>query len=149
MDFIIDNYLWFIIGGVAIIMIIIGYFAEKTDFGRKPLRSEKKKEEVKEPEQVQTSVEPDVTELENIRINDVIEQQKDEEFVAPEESEPQDANNEETQSSDLIEELELPETDFDNQIEQSEPEADNAVEANIPEVIEDETTSSEDDVWNF
>ena len=35
MDFLLDNYVWFICGGVIAIMTIIGYFAEKTDFGRK------------------------------------------------------------------------------------------------------------------
>ncbi|MEG2321938.1 MAG: hypothetical protein RSB71_00410 [Bacilli bacterium] len=58
MDFISDNYIWFIIGGVVIIMAIIGYFAEKTDFGRKgekPVKEPKVKKEkiVKEPEHLQ------------------------------------------------------------------------------------------------
>ena len=35
MDFIMDNYVWFIVIGVIIIMAIIGYIADKTDFGRK------------------------------------------------------------------------------------------------------------------
>ena len=35
MDFIADNCLWFIIGGVLLIMGVIGYIAEKTDFGKK------------------------------------------------------------------------------------------------------------------
>ena len=35
MDFIMDNYVWFIVIGVIVLMGIIGYFADKTDFGRK------------------------------------------------------------------------------------------------------------------
>ena len=35
MDFIMDNYVWFIVIGVFVLMAIIGYFADKTDFGRK------------------------------------------------------------------------------------------------------------------
>ena len=35
MDFIMDNYVWFIVIGVIVLMAIIGYFADKTDFGRK------------------------------------------------------------------------------------------------------------------
>ena len=38
MDFVIENYLWFAIGAVVLLMIIIGYFAEKTNFGKKPLK---------------------------------------------------------------------------------------------------------------
>lgn len=35
MEFIQDNYVWFIIGGVVILMTVIGYFAEKTNFSFK------------------------------------------------------------------------------------------------------------------
>ena len=60
MQFVIDNYIWFIIGGVVILMAIIGYIADKTDFGRnkepKPEKVKKeKKEKVKEvkPEKIE------------------------------------------------------------------------------------------------
>lgn len=59
MEFITDNYIWFIVGGVVILMAIIGYFADKTDFGRtkdkedkpKPAKKEKVKKEKKEKPQ--------------------------------------------------------------------------------------------------
>lgn len=35
MDFIIENYVWFTIIGVFLVMALIGFIAEKTDFGRK------------------------------------------------------------------------------------------------------------------
>ena len=35
MEFIMDNYIWFIVGGIVILMAVIGYFADKSDFGRK------------------------------------------------------------------------------------------------------------------
>lgn len=53
MDFIADNYVWFIVIGVVILMAVIGYIADKTDFGRKgkneevtekPKKEKKKKE---------------------------------------------------------------------------------------------------------
>ena len=53
MDFIADNYVWFIVLGVIILMAVIGYIADKTDFGRKaksegaiekPKKEKKKKE---------------------------------------------------------------------------------------------------------
>lgn len=50
MDFIVDNYFWFIVGGIVVLMIIIGYIAEKTDFGRKPFKE--KKADSKEPNAV-------------------------------------------------------------------------------------------------
>ena len=34
MEFIINNYLWFLSGALIILMIIIGYYAEKTNFGK-------------------------------------------------------------------------------------------------------------------
>ena len=53
MDFIVDNYIWFIVIGVVILMAVIGYIADKTDFGRRgkngeaveqPKKEKKKKE---------------------------------------------------------------------------------------------------------
>ena len=35
MEFVMDNYIWFIVGGIVILMAVIGYFADKSDFGRK------------------------------------------------------------------------------------------------------------------
>ena len=52
MDFIMDNLLWFIIGGIVILMAIIGYFADKTDFGRKTTKEEKPKEEKSKKEKI-------------------------------------------------------------------------------------------------
>lgn len=57
MQFITDNYIWFIVGGIVILMTIIGYIADKTDFGRKNAeRKEKlpkeKKEKVKKEKPV-------------------------------------------------------------------------------------------------
>jgi hypothetical protein len=45
MDFVNENVIWFIIGGTILFMALIGFIAEKTDFGRKP---KKVKEEPKE-----------------------------------------------------------------------------------------------------
>jgi len=63
MQFIMDNYVWFAVGGIVIIMAIIGYFADKTDFGRKveekkepKIKKEKKpkkEKSVKEPEKIE------------------------------------------------------------------------------------------------
>lgn len=67
MDFIINNYLWFIIGGILIFMIVIGYFAEKTDFGRKPLREKKRKDKIDTAEELTSQ-----PQIENKGINDVV-----------------------------------------------------------------------------
>ena len=40
MTFVTENYLWFIVGGIVILMIVIGYFAEKTNFGRNKVLQE-------------------------------------------------------------------------------------------------------------
>lgn len=71
MDFVIDNYLWFAIGGIVILMIITGFFAEKTNFGKKPLNSKKVKEVTEDTvvESVPTPV-PQVENMENK--NDVL-----------------------------------------------------------------------------
>ncbi len=43
-DFVIENYIWFILGGVVILMTVIGYFAEKTEFGKTTNKKEKKEQ---------------------------------------------------------------------------------------------------------
>ncbi len=35
LDFVTDNYVWFLVGGIILLMTLIGYFAEKTQFGKK------------------------------------------------------------------------------------------------------------------
>lgn len=40
MEFLSEYYLWFIIGGIILVMAVIGYIADKTDFGRKNKISE-------------------------------------------------------------------------------------------------------------
>lgn len=49
MQFIMDNYFVFIIGGIVVLMTFIGYIAEKTDFGHNKIEKvdKKKKEEEK------------------------------------------------------------------------------------------------------
>ena len=46
MDFVIENYIWFLVGGVVILMTIVGYFAEKTEFGKKTNKKAAKEEVV-------------------------------------------------------------------------------------------------------
>lgn len=42
MDFIVENYMWFIIGGIVILMAVVGYIADITDFGRNRVEKEPK-----------------------------------------------------------------------------------------------------------
>lgn len=50
MEFFVDNWLWFLVGAIVVLMTLIGYIAEKTDFGRKDVQKrEKPKKEKKQP----------------------------------------------------------------------------------------------------
>jgi len=48
MEFLMNNYIWILICIVVVIMTIIGYYAEKTDFGKKVVEKPKKEKKVKE-----------------------------------------------------------------------------------------------------
>ena len=48
MDFISEYYLWFVIGGIILVMAVIGYIADKTDFGRKDMKTGEIKREPKQ-----------------------------------------------------------------------------------------------------
>ena len=65
MDFIMNNYMWFLIGTIVLVMIIIGYIAEKTDFGHKEVKKVEKKSKKQEKE---------LKKLENtnLKLNDVV-----------------------------------------------------------------------------
>lgn len=80
MDFIIDNYIWFIVVGIIIIMAVIGYIADKTDFGRKLSiqkeerpKKEKKVKEKKEKIKVQPKGINELTQevVDNNKVNDL------------------------------------------------------------------------------
>lgn len=45
MDFVNENVIWFIVGGTILFMALIGFIAEKTDFGRKPKKVKEEKSE--------------------------------------------------------------------------------------------------------
>ena len=47
MEFFVDNWLWFLVGAIVILMTLIGYIAEKTDFGRKDVAKRQKPEKEK------------------------------------------------------------------------------------------------------
>ena len=52
MDFLLENYIWFIIGFIVILMIVIGYLAEKTQFGSKKVSKKEKNIQKKKEEEV-------------------------------------------------------------------------------------------------
>ena len=65
MQFIVDNYIWFIAGGVVLLMAIIGFFADRTDFGRKEFQKRLKepKEKTKDSSKKETSKKGKVEEV--------------------------------------------------------------------------------------
>lgn len=63
LDFVSNNYVWFVVGGIILLMALIGFIAEKTDFGKKPLKekkvAKKESEEIKKTdEEVKPVLEP-------------------------------------------------------------------------------------------
>ena len=58
MDFIANNYVWLIVVGIIILMAVIGYFADKTDFGRK-VKIEKTEKNVEKIEKKKNKKEKD------------------------------------------------------------------------------------------
>ena len=149
MDFIIDNYVWFIVGGVVLLMIIIGYFAEKTNFGKKPLNEKKAKNETKE---INASVEnenPVITEIQDQTATDVLNDPLEEELNIPVDSEIFDVDM--PVENESLSEVKLPEEDLNVPFGDVEVQANNQKEeiSAVDEVVEDEPETDEDDVWKF
>lgn len=147
MDFVFDNYLWFVVGAIVLLMIVIGYFAEKTNFGKEPLKSKKEKKEatnIEQPSEEKVDIVEEATE--NINA--------DEMTTIPEEiSEPL---KEEVSDFNIPEEdLNVPFGDQNVETQVEVLPVDESVN-DVPEVpdvpeISDNGISdeSEDDVWKF
>lgn len=71
MQFIMDNYIWFAVGGIVIIMAIIGYFADKTDFGRNKEEKPPKVKKEKKPKKEKKVEEPQKIEVDAKGINEL------------------------------------------------------------------------------
>lgn len=69
-EFINENYLWFIIGGVILLMALIGFVAEKTNFGRGNgnKKAKKNKEVVKESVPTEPVVEQNIPDADNLEL---------------------------------------------------------------------------------
>lgn len=148
MDFVIDNYLWFIIGGIVLIMIIIGYFAEKTNFGKKPLTKNKAEEQIMETEVSEKKEEPTITEVQNEKIADVLDTPVEEDLTVPMDSEFLNVDiPEETES---LSEFELPEEDLNVPFGDDQKQSDSQKNeiSDVAEVVEN-SEPDEDDVWKF
>ena len=61
-EFFVDNWLWFLLAGTVLLMTLIGYIAEKTDFGRKEI--EKKEKPKKEKKNKKEEIKEQVVEVE-------------------------------------------------------------------------------------
>lgn len=77
MQFIMDNYIWFAVGGIVIIMAIIGYFADKTDFGRKKEEKEPKAKKEKKQKKEKKVQEPQKIEVDAKGINELTQSMAD------------------------------------------------------------------------
>lgn len=64
MEFFVENWIWFLVIGIVLLMTLIGYLAEKTDFGRRDVpKKEKMKKKEKNVEELKTDnkeVKPEV-----------------------------------------------------------------------------------------
>lgn len=69
MEFFVENWIWFLGAGILILMTLIGYLAEKTDFGRKDIPTKPKKKanakveteiEIEEEPKIESENEPEV-----------------------------------------------------------------------------------------
>ncbi len=68
-DFVTANAMWFIIGGVVIVMAIIGYFVDKSDFGRN--KEEKEVKPKQEKVKKEKPVKKEKIKIENKGLNDL------------------------------------------------------------------------------
>lgn len=75
-EFVTENYVWVIVAGIVILMAVIGYIADKTDFGRNKFESEpeEKKEKVKPEKIVKEKVKKEKVKKEKNKKEKVVEE---------------------------------------------------------------------------
>lgn len=132
-DFLVENYTWFILGGIVILMVLIGYFAEKTQFGKKtPEKTKKskqsqnaskvnsKKEEAKVETQPEVPVETVLDSTEEIPPEETIETPSEEMAEEPMEDldsieirEPEEKGEKMSATENLLKEMETSEVPED------------------------------------
>lgn len=159
MDFIIENYVWFIVAFVVIVMAIIGYFADKTDFGRK-IEKKEKKQNNKKNEKIKVEAKG-INELtQNIVENnkDVVSTNQDENIVnidqikEQEKLEPMPIDNENIDQSLFAPLTDTPSKEQTNDVVNSPVELKNIEPTNINNegINNNEKNVSEDeDIWKF
>jgi len=73
MQFLTDNYVWFMVGGIIILMAIVGYLADKNDFGRKEVQERMQKKPKEKPEKKEKEEpQPEKIEIPNKPLGEVI-----------------------------------------------------------------------------
>lgn len=157
LDFVIENYIWFLVGGIVLLMILIGYFAEKTQFGKK---KSKKQEKVVEEIPIKSVEIPSVQEQpEEILLEQDMPMQDEEVEIAEEMEEPmEDLDAIEIQEPKEAEELEeIPEELYagldGTPNTYKETEKTEELDMDLPNIEDLKTdiddTSSDDDIWRF
>lgn len=159
MDFIIENYVWFIVAFVVIVMAIIGYFADKTDFGRK-IEKKEKKQNNKKNEKIKVEAKG-INELtQNIAENnkDAVSTNQDENIVnidqikEQEKLDPMPIDNENIDQSLFAPLTDTPSKEQINDVVNSPVELKNIEPTNINnEVINnnEKNVSEDEDIWKF
>lgn len=155
MDFVINNYLIFIIVGVILLMALIGYIADNTNFEKKPKKAkkDKKKKESKDEKVVEVESTTDTLEnVDHVENNEMVESG--------------DAISAELSGDNLMDTFEVPEelsTGVQNEESLEKLSSEEVTPEEVSEFVEpsviknetvDETKQSEektesDDIWKF
>lgn len=155
MEFLSEYYLWFVIGGIILVMALIGYIADKTDFGRKDITPKQTKNKNKTKEQNVQEISKDQDE-EKISIEEptISTQPID---IVPDVTLPMEESNELATDISDIDPFVMPEVveeiQTDNNIqavtEPSDGEMQNDVDIEIKEVTDDSTFALNNDLSVF
>lgn len=151
MEFIADNYIWFIVGGIVLLMTFIGYIAEKTDFGKqkfaskthepKPKKEKKIKDNKKTKKNDNINAELKAEEVEPIEVEPLISNGNEEDLNAP--------------FGDVVEEIKpiepvIIEEDLEVPLNSEVTSVDNKInDLPLPEIDTLNNNVEDEDVWKF
>ena len=157
MDFIVNNYMWVIIIVIMVLMAIVGYIADKTDFGRKQFSEKVVKEKVVKEKKVKEKKKKNKEEMpvENEEVNQEVLVSDEGVFVQPINNDSVQENIEELKNVETFDLSQVETNNFANNTNDSVESIDQSLFEPLPSldqnstVSNDSTENASDDVWSF
>lgn len=157
MEFLSEYYLWFLVGGIILVMALIGYIADKTDFGRKDVNLNQKQNKEKNNNNVSEVTEINTVEEQTLptEVNETVSVVEEPSIDNVVDNQSLDVVNENNSMIDDVDPFVMPSVEEDSSLSNaqdivsSDNEANNDEDIEIKEVTDDSIFALNNDLSPF